>query len=224
MFGSKQLIQARGGCAGIDRLRGVGVERARVDVGAVRSLGRPGFEPTVNHGAHARVGIKAGSFTGEGHKNVAVDVAAGEALGCFHGGECVLPQSGCVARPEQIVSRWFDCPGLEKATSAEDAVAMCPVDLPMRVFRVPHGANMKRAIRRNPIFGAIVARGGIEFRNNRRRHTGADVQFLLNVVVERVDENVFVAPGLARLRVGLAQDRRGWLCLPLIRGLGRGRN
>ncbi len=78
---------------------------------------------------------------------------------------------------------------------------MCPHEIAMHRAMWASGWQVEAARRRNSELGSEVAAGGVKLGQQRGCGPEANIGLLLRIVVERVDEDVFVAASLAGLGV-----------------------
>lgn len=117
---AERLIEAEARVLGVERLGGIGIERAFVDVRTVRLLEGPSGEEAVDLLADARVGRQATSFAGPRDQDIAVYKTAAELQIAFGGKERVSPQTRCQPRGKRVLARGEDVTGLKEAASSED--------------------------------------------------------------------------------------------------------
>jgi hypothetical protein len=199
------LVEAGAEEVAVDGLGRVGVEHAPVDVGAVGQDVGVGVEDALDEFAGAGVGGEGGPLIGEGDQDVAVHLAANLALGAFDLPAGALPERRLEEEAVIVLARGLDFAHLEEGAGSGDGIEVAPEDA-----AVDAGAGQRRAMKDGrgdfAILGAEVVAGLVELGDGRGGDADPDVEFLLGVVIDEVELNVFVAAAFAGLGVGGAEE------------------
>ena len=117
-----ELVEARPGVVVVDDLGCVGVERARIHVGAVGQIRGVGVQEALDDGAGGGVVGEGGALVGLGHEHVAVDGAAEFLLGALEGYVRSAPGGKAEVEAVVVLVGGLHVSHLEERTRADDAV------------------------------------------------------------------------------------------------------
>ncbi len=198
------LIQADPAVVIVDMLRGVGVQGALIDVGAVGRLGRIRGEEPLDDRACRGVRGERGALVGLGNEDVPVDAAAQLLLAAVESQEGAAPEGRAEGEAVVVVVGRLYVARLEERPRAEDAVLMGFVRRPVHAA-ARKGGDVQRGCGRVAELGAEIIALGAELADDRGGRAQPDVQFLEGVVVHQVEGNVLVAAALAGRRVRMAE-------------------
>ena len=129
------MIEAYHRSAGIDRLRRVGVEGPRVDIGAVGQRFRVGIDPALDQAIDSGVGGKSRAFTGQRDQHIAVYAASQGLLRTFESQVGTAPEAKCRRESVIVLVGRLDATGLEERSCAENAVGPGERQAPMEIAR-----------------------------------------------------------------------------------------
>ena len=203
--GAQILVHADSRIVVVYLLRGVPVERARVDIGAVRQLRRIGGEKAGYDCPCRGIRRQRCPLVCLGDQDIAVDAAAHFLLARIDKYTRSCPQGTPDRESIIIVPRGLDVADLKERARAEDAVEMGGIDCAVSssLERRRHLEGLRRGV---PELRAEIVVPRRELADDGGGGTEPHVQLLERVVVDQIELDVFVAPALAGVGVRLPQQ------------------
>ena len=205
----------------VDGLRCVRIVSPQIDIRTVRGLGRKRIENPRDNGPEGRVGGQRRALVRARDQDVAVNAAPVLLLPRFARKRGTARQWRLQAQAVVIRPGGLNGTDLEERSCGEQAVPVRLVELAVQKAS-RQGLQMNLALRRRAELAAEVASGDVKVPDDRRARAHADVDLLEDVVVDKSELDVLVAPALTRVRVDFAEQvQLGPLPVPgSVRGMG----